>query len=397
LWGVTLFPELVTAARGWTGWSRFTQRNGMATPGKTTVVHVAGQLEYGGLEKFLVELGRHADRDRFNLHFVSLAGRGPIAAELEALGWPVSALDIGPGVLARVVLRLAQMFQRMAPSVVHTHNTRPLVYAGPAARLARVPWVVHSRHGQAFGKGRRDRWLRRVGSQLVNRVVCVSHDGRRIASAEGIPANRLRTVWNGIDPTRFASAAPAGNGPVVTVGRLSPEKDYATLIRAAALVVKEAPDFRLFLGGGGACEQELRDLVASLGLTSVVHLLGPVSDVQGLMASGSLFVLSSLTEGVSLTILEAMAAGLPVVATAVGGNPEVVVDGLTGLLVPAADPPRLAAALLELWRDAARRAELGAAGRQRVCDQFDIRRTVAQYERIYDRKDVGPGTEVIRC
>jgi glycosyltransferase involved in cell wall biosynthesis len=352
-------------------------------PGQEVVVHVAGQLEYGGLEKLLVEFARHADRKRFRLHFVSLTTRGPLGPELEALGWPVTALGLVPGVHPAAVLRLRRLFRRLAASVVHTHNTRALLYAGPAARLARVRRLVHSRHGQAFGVGGRSRWLRRAGSQLADWVVCVSHDSRRVAAAEGIPPVRLRTIWNGIDPARFPPADPAGPGPVVAVGRLSPEKDYATLVRAAALAVREAPDFRLRLGGGGACEGDVRALIRSLGLGEVVTMLGPVSDVPGLMAAGSVFALSSLTEGVSLTVLEAMAAGLPVVATAVGGNPEVVVDGTTGVLVPAADPRRLADALVALWKDPGRRAVLGAAGRRRVNECFDVRRTVASYELLY--------------
>lgn len=362
---------------------------------RRTVVHVAGQLEYGGLEKLLVEFARHADRHRFALHFVSLADPGPVAADLAALGWPVTALGLGPGIHPTAVPRLTRLFGSTGAAVVHTHNTRALLYAGPAARLAGVRRLVHSRHGQSFGKGTRDRWLRRVGSQLADRVVCVSHDARRLAMAEGIPAGRLRTVWNGIDASRFGSADPAGPGPVVAVGRLSPEKDYPTLVRAVALVARDAPDFRLQLAGGGACEGEIRDLVRSLGVEHVISLLGPVKDIPRLMASGSMFALSSLTEGISLTILEAMAAGLPVVATAVGGNPEVVADGVTGLLVPAADPRQLADALLALWRDPARRAALGEAGRQRVHEYFDVRRTVARYELIYDRADQGPGLEAI--
>jgi glycosyltransferase involved in cell wall biosynthesis len=353
-----------------------------------TVVHVAGQLEYGGLEKLLVEFARRVDRTRFRLHFVSLTSRGPVAGELESHGWPVTALEFGEGLHPAEVIRLRNLLRRIRATVVHTHNTRALLYAGPAAKLARVKRIIHTRHGQSFGKSKRDRWLRRIGSQLADTVVCVSHDSRRLAGREGIAASRLRTIWNGIDATRFIGAQPQGGGPAIAVGRLSPEKDFATLIRAAALVVAEAPEFSLQLAGGGACEGQIRELSISAGLGSSIKLLGPVSDIPGLMASGSLFVLSSLTEGISLTILEAMAAGLPVVATAVGGNPEVIADKVTGLLVPAGDPRRLADALLELWRDTGKRATLGEAGRQRVRELFDIRRTVAAYELLYDRSEL---------
>ena len=354
-----------------------------------TVVHVAGQLDYGGLEKLLVEFARRVDRTRFRLHFVSLKGRGPVAAELESHGWPVTAMELGEGLRPTGIVKLRNLFKKLRASVVHTHNTRALLYAGPAARLARVKRIIHSRHGQSFGKSNRDRWLRRVGGQLADMVVCVSHDSRRLTAKEGFAASRLRTIWNGIDATRFSAAEPQRGGPAIAVGRLSPEKDYATLIRAAALVVAESPDFCLHLAGGGVCEEQIHELVRSLGLGNSIKLLGPTKDIPGLMAAGSMFVLSSLTEGISLTILEAMAAGLPVIATAVGGNPEVIADRSTGFLVPPADPQRLAAAILKLWRDPTLRARLGAAGRQRVREMFDIRQTVASYELLYDQAKDG--------
>jgi glycosyltransferase involved in cell wall biosynthesis len=139
----------------------------------------------------------------------------------------------------------------------------------------------------------------------------------------------------------------------------------------------------LEIAGDGACAEELRRLVKELGISDVVRLLGEVQDVPGLLARGSVFALSSLTEGISLTIMEAMASGLPVVATRVGGNPEVVKDGETGLLVPVGDADALAAALLKLWRDSALRHEMGAAGRARIEEHFDVRKMVAAYEEIY--------------
>ena len=246
-----------------------------------------GSLEYGGLEKLLVEFARHCNRERFDLHFVSLTNRGPIGAELEALGWPVTALEMEPGLHPGEVVRLSRLLKKANVDVVHTHNTRALLYGGPAARVARMGRIIHTRHGQAFGKSSRDRWLRRLGSQLADRVVCVSHDSRRLAASEGIPTSRLRTVWNGIDCGRFKSANPGRECPVIALGRLSPEKDYCTLIRAVRLVAQEAPEFRLKLGGGGACESEVRELVKEFDLTPIVSLLGPVGDVSGLMASGS--------------------------------------------------------------------------------------------------------------
>ena len=363
----------------------------MTKPGPIRVAHVVNQLDVGGMEKLLVEFARHADRDRFDLHFVSLAGRGAVAGEIEGFGWPVTALGVGPGLHPWLVVRLARLFGRLRADVVHTHNTRPLLYAGPAARLARVGRVVHTRHGQRFGAARRETAAFRLASLTADRVVCVSHDSARIARAEGIAPRRIRVVWNGIDLGRFRPADPGGDGPAVAVGRLSPEKDFPTLVRAAALAAREDPTFRLEVAGEGAVAEDLRRLAGELKPAGVVRLLGQVRDIPALLARGSIFTLASLTEGVSLTLLEAMASGLPVVATRVGGNPEVVAEGQTGLLVPPADPAALAAALLTLWRDPPLRRALGRAGRARVEAHFDVARMVAAYEGLYAEGGRRPG------
>lgn len=193
----------------------------------------------------------------------------------------------------------------------------------------------------------------------------------------------MTTIWNGIDTSRFAYTGPDPAGPAVVVARLAPEKDVETLLRATALAVRRYPDFRLEVAGDGPCRAALERFTAELGLVGWVRFLGPVRDVPALLARARLFVLPSLTEGVSLTLLEAMARGLPVAATRVGGNVEVVADGETGLLVPAGDPPALPAALLRLWGDPEEGARLGRAARRRVEDHFDVRAMVAAYEAPY--------------
>jgi glycosyltransferase involved in cell wall biosynthesis len=347
------------------------------------VVHVAGQLDMGGLEKLLVEFARHVDRSQFSLHFVSLAGRGVVATEIEKLGWPVTDLKLTSGFHPWFFLRLARFFRRVKADVVHTHSTRPLIYAGPAACLAGVRRVIHTRHGQRYGASRRETAAFRTISHITNWVVCVSQDSAQLTAAEGVSSRRIKTILNGIDIERFRQSTTEKNGPVLTVGRLSPEKDFATLIRAAGIAAREDPSFRLDIAGGGPCADALQQLVHELELEQHVRLLGQVTDMPALMAKASIFALSSLTEGISLTILEAMASGLPIVATSVGGNSEVVADEETGLLVPPANPAILASALLALWRDSPRRIAMGAAGRARVEAVFDVRKMVDGYEELY--------------
>jgi glycosyltransferase involved in cell wall biosynthesis len=347
------------------------------------VVHVTWGLDVGGMEKLLVEFARHADRRRYELRFVSLGTRGVLGDEVERCGWPVTALGAPPGLRPGLVAQLAALFRRWRADVVHTHNTKALVYGGPAARLARAPLLVHTWHGQNLLASPREGLLFRLAGRLPDRVVAVSQDAARLMVREGVPAYKVHTIRNGIDLSRFAYAGPAEGGPAVTVARLSPEKDIATLLRAVALVRRERADFRLEVAGGGACAGDLHALADALGLGETVRFLGPVGDVPAVLARASLFVLPSLTEGISLTLLEAMARGLPVVATNVGGNPEVVADGETGLLVPPGRPEELAAAVLRVLREPGAGRRMGAAGRRRAEQVFDVRGMVAAYEALY--------------
>lgn len=355
----------------------------VATEPRLCVVHVTPGLDMGGLEKLLVEFARHTDRERFALHFVVLGHRGVLAEEIEACGWPVTVLGQPDGLRPSLLLRLARRLRHWQADVIHTHDDRAHLYGTLAGRLARVPRILHTRHGRSPQLSRRQKMLVSIAARWVDHFVCVSEDSADLAMRQGVRAAKVRAICNGIDTQRFAFTGPQPDGPAVIVARLSPEKDIDTLLRAAALVVKRDAAFRLEIAGDGPCGTALRQTCSDLGLDGTVRFLGQVRDVSGLLARAGLFVLSSRSEGISLTLLEAMACGLPLVATRVGGNPEVIAEGETGILVPPENPPALADALLRLRSDPQIGVRLGEAGRRRVEEHFDIRRMVAQYETLY--------------
>jgi glycosyltransferase involved in cell wall biosynthesis len=355
------------------------------------IAHISGCLDMGGQEKLLVEFAKHADRDRFDLRFVSLGTRGILADELESAGWPVTALDVAPGLHLRLPWRLAKRLRAWETDVVHTHNDRPLVYGAPAARLARVGGVIHTKHGRGTYNSRRQTLLGAWTARLTDQFVCVSDECARLARAQGVPASRICTLHNGIDTRRFTMSGPDLAGPAVVVARLCADKDLATLLHATAHVIAASPRFRLWIAGDGPEGPALRELANRLGLADAVRFLGQVRDVPALLGQARMFVLSSVSEGVPLTLLEAMASGLPCVATRVGGIPEVLHDGADGLMIEPREPAALASALLRLHADDELANRLGQAGRRRVVEQFDVRRMVERYEQIYVSFENCPG------
>ncbi len=348
------------------------------------VAHVTLGLNVGGQERLLVEMARHRNRDQFHWTVIALRDRGTLASTLESLGVNVIALDTPLGFRPRLWRRLAKLFREQQIDVVHTHDDSPLIYGMPAAWWAGVRTRVHTlHHGRLDSVSARQRWLIRLAARFTPNFVCVSNDSARWIVEQGVAQSRVQTLWNGIDVARFAFQGPAKDGIIITVARLSPEKDVANLLRAVPAVLATHPQARFEIAGDGPCRAELSDLAVQLGVTSHVTFLGEVQDIPALLSRARLFVLPSQTEGISLTLLEAMARGLPIVTTRVGGNPEVVEHGTTGLLVPSRDPTSLASGISSILADAQSGQRMGEAGRQRVENNFDIRKMMARYEALY--------------
>jgi sugar transferase (PEP-CTERM/EpsH1 system associated) len=361
-----------------------TTRRFADSAGPMRVCHISLGLSTGGLERLLVDFARFHDRTQFEMTFVALHDAARPAAEIRELGCEVIALQ-GQR-LGRVARfrQLASLFRTLAPDVVHTHNAFPHWYASPSARWAGVPVVINTRHGQRFGQTWRGRLQYQLASKFVKRIVAVSDDAAALCRTEDkLPANKVLRIWNGIDPERFKYRGPVQQPVAISVARLSAEKDFPTLLRAFGIARKRIPGLRLRIVGDGAERPGLERLSTELGLTGTVEFLGERSGVPELLAEAGFFVSSSLTEGISLTLLEAMAVGLPVLATAVGGNPEIVVPGETGRLVPAGDPAALANGLVELCHEQQRWPEYGENARRRVVEHFDIRRMIRDYEDLY--------------
>lgn len=350
------------------------------------VCHVSMTLMTGGLERLLVEFGRHCDRSRFDLRFIALDQLGQPADELRSQGWKVSSvLDDGPcGKLARMQ-RLSKIMSDERIDVVHSHNTLAHFYATAAAKWAGVPVIVNTQHGRGCGAGWKAKWQFRIANRFADRVIGVSEDATRLCEDDDrLSARRMEPILNGIDVTRFAYRGPINRPVAISVARLSPEKDFGTLLQATKLVVRDEPDFLLRIVGDGREAAGLKELARTLAIEQHVEFLGERHDIPTLLANAGFFVSSSKSEGISLTLLEAMAVGLPIVATNVGGNPEVVDDGRTGKLVPAHNAEQLAAAMKSMLADRAAWSVMGELGRQRVEQHFNVKHMLHQYESLYD-------------
>ncbi len=346
------------------------------------VCHVSLTLKTGGLERILTDIARHHDSAKTVTEFLAIREVGRFADEIRRTGCHVHLLQ--PAGRIGQISQMVRLFREGRFDVVHTHNTYPHLYASLAARLARVPVVVNTRHGQRAGHGWKSRTQFRWASHLVDRIIAVSDDAARLCvEADGVAPRKVTRIWNGIDLGDFSFTGPVASPIAISVARLSAEKDFPTLLRAVALALPEVPDLQLKLVGDGPERANLERLTRELGITSGVEFLGERTDVPRLLAQAGFFVSSSLTEGISLTLLEAMAVGLPVVATAVGGNSEIVAEGVTGQLVPPADPAALARAIVTFCRTEDRWPAFGQAGRDRVAEHFEVHRMVSDYERLY--------------
>ncbi len=352
------------------------------------VCHVSLTLKTGGLERLLADIARHHD-EGCTPEFLALTEVGRFAEIIRDAGCTVHRLN--PSGRFGQLKQMVQLFRRGQYDVVHTHNTYPHLYASIAARLAGVPVVVNTRHGQRAGHGWKSRTQFRWASHLVNRIIAVSDDAARLCvNADGVKPRKVIRIWNGIDIDDFQFTGPVTSPVAISVARLSAEKDFQSLLQAMAIAVREVPDLKLKLVGDGPERLRLEQLTDELKLRDHVEFLGERKDVPELLSQAGFFVTASLTEGISLTLLEAMAVGLPVVATSVGGNSEIVDPALTGRLVPPADPKQLAAAIVAMCHEKAQWPEMGKAGRKRVEEHFEVRRMVSDYEDLYRQllKDV---------
>jgi sugar transferase (PEP-CTERM/EpsH1 system associated) len=369
----------------------------MARPvGEATVIaHVVHSLGVGGLENGVVNLVngspaalRHA--------IVCMTGDRGFQARLRS-GVEVVTVGKRPGHDVGAFARLVRWLRRARPEIVHSRNWGT-IDAVLAARLARIPVVLHGEHGREIsdpdGRNARRNRVRRLLAPIVTRFVTVSDDLRRWLVREvGVPARKVVTICNGVDTSRFSpgdrTAARAALGLAIdrtlvgTVGRLDPVKDQAGLVRAFAGVRARNRAAALVIVGDGPCRGELAGLITALGLSEQALLLGECHDVPRVLAALDLFVLPSIAEGISNTVLEAMATGLPVVATRVGGNPELVEDGVTGTLVPRQDPEALASAITRYLDDDGWRRAHGEAARRRAVERFSLDRMCAGYTRLY--------------
>jgi glycosyltransferase involved in cell wall biosynthesis len=364
---------------------------------RPTIGQVLHTLNMGGAEVLAARLARQLG-GAYRFVFFCLDDLGVLGEELRDEGFPVRVLGRRPGLDARCAWRLGNLLRRERVDLLHAHQYTPFFYALMGRFLCPGTPVLFTEHGRhAPDYPRRKRMVaNRLLLRRRDRVIGVGEAVRQaLIDNEGIPPARVGVIYNGVDLAPFASPGgdrqavrrELGCGPddlvIVQVARLDYLKDHATALRTLAEVLRHRPGAQLFLVGEGPERAPIEAAIRQLGLGERVRLLGLRKDVARFLFAADLFLLTSISEGIPLTLIEAMAAGLPVVSTRVGGVPEVVEDGRTGLLAPAGDAAALAGQILRLAADPALRERLGGQGRDRARALFAEPLMHANYDRLY--------------
>lgn len=359
---------------------------------RPAVLLVGDTLQRGGTEGQFVELACRLDRCRWDVDVACVRPEGPLRSRLEAAGfqpWRCGPDSFKSAKLIGAVVALARRMRARGIAVVHSFDFYTNILALPAGRLAGVPAVIASQRNLGNLRPPTQQMMHTLSLRLAGHIL-VNSDAVRahVQQSRGIHPNRVTVISNGVDLTRFLPSSVPSHGTGFLVGALSnlrSEKGLADLIRAAAMVRDAWPDARFVIWGEGPLRRELEDQVRSLGLMASVTLPGSTATPEAMLRDLDVFVLPSLSEACSNGLIEAMATGLPVVATSVGGNPGLVEDEITGLLVPPGDSPALAKAISRLIEDRALAARLGEQARARAQVTFGMDRMVACTENLYDR------------
>jgi glycosyltransferase involved in cell wall biosynthesis len=375
----------------------------MTGAARLRVLHVISTLLPGGTEMALLRLLQHLDRRRYDLRVACLRGEPVLAPEFEAAGFPVATIGARGPVDPAALWRLTRLVRRDRIDLVHTQMDIADYYGACAGRLGGARAVVATKQNADDFRWRRT-WkrypflvLERIAYEAADATIVVSEGlARFLGAAEHLPRRRMVIIGNGVDPG-FAARAPGREAaraaigverfaPVIgTVGRLAPQKGQVHLLRAFRGLIAGHPGAVLAIAGEGPERVALESEARALGIADRVLFLGQRRDVPAVLAAFDLFVLPSLWEGLPQALLEAMASGLPVVASAAVGVEDVVTDGVTGLVVQPADPERLAAAMRRLIDAPAEAARLGAAARRVAIEQFSIGAVAARVEAVYRR------------
>jgi sugar transferase (PEP-CTERM/EpsH1 system associated) len=365
---------------------------------RITVLYVIWSLQTGGAERVVADLARGLDREAFRPLVCCLNFKGQLAEGLEAEGIPVFALDKRPKLDPAVLVKLVRLMRRERVRVVHTHLWTSSFWGRLAALIARVPVRVVTEHNLDTWRRPWHLWADRLLGRFTDDWIFVSREVEAFyLDRLRIPPERSHVVHNGVDPAPFAAMpdpAPIRSRMGVRpdavvagcVGRLEARKGHRHFLEAMVRVASEDPRAVGLVIGDGKEREALATLRDALGLQGSVRLVGYWPDLAEAHAALDVFVLPSLMEGHPLAILEAMAARRPVVATDVGGNAEAVEAGVTGLLVPPADPAALAAAISGLLRDPERAARLGEAGRRSLERRFSLTAALAANQEIYRKR-----------
>jgi glycosyltransferase involved in cell wall biosynthesis len=361
------------------------------------IVFVVNALTHGGAEIQVSRLARGLRRRGWRVGVVSMIPPEALVPEMQAEGVEVHCLNMSPGVPNPAgILRLRRILTDMRPQVVHSHIAHANILSRVTRMVAGFPVLVCTAHNTHEG-GRMLMLAYRYTDWLADLTTNVSAAGvsRQIETGSARPG-RVVFVPNGLDLETFrpdpelrqAARRGLGLGDEFTwlaAGRIEEAKDYPNLVRAFAVVAARRPETVLLIAGRGRLEADVKAMASAAGLDGRVRFLGVRSDVPALMNAADAYVMSSRWEGMPLVLQEAAAVGLPVVATDVGGNREVVCDGVSGLLVPPNDAAALAAAMENVLGLApGRRAEMGRRGRAHVEAQFGIERVLDRWENIYD-------------
>lgn len=362
------------------------------------ITHFVENLACGGLERVVINLVQAQLEAGHACEVICLFEEGPLASELTDAGVAVTACGKRRGPDLWALARARAALKKSRCDVLHSHNDLAHYYAVAAAVGLSIGRVVNTRHGMSASAttGRRA-WLYGKTMRYTDTVVTVGETVRRFFDGAGIrPRQGIVSIPNGIRVRKFqpASAAahsrltaelglPEGTRLLGTVGRLNPVKDQAGLVRAFALMRRSIPESALVIAGDGELRDELEALAGAEGVADSVFFLGMRDDVADLLEALDVFVLPSLSEGYSMALLEACAAGLPIVATDVGGNSEIVQPGVNGVMVPPSAPEALASAIADLLGDPGRAAAFGRAGREWVLREGSFQTMAERYAQVY--------------